>query len=230
MKQRILCLIVGTVILLACKGWANPLPFIEKVENPTAYSTFHAIAGLPADNPARKEFFAETEKNLGINEEQLNALLVKDPSAIGTWVYNKDRGVTFRSGGLKNGRNHYWRDVKEGEVIAVLHIGDKWRPWYLVACGNPVREETKKDEPKKVAATAVPTTEATGEVPKQLPKKTIRGEYRPCGCFQGPSHMVQSATEVYSGEASHHFGGMYRKTTCISDQDYEGTKQGRNLQ
>lgn len=223
MKRKILCLLVGMGVLLACNGWANPLPYVAKVEKPTAYGTFHAIAGLPKDDIRRMEFFTEAEKNLGLNEEQLNDLVAKDPGAIGTWVYKSEGPVTLKSGGLVNNKNTYWRDVKEGEVIAVLHIGDKWRPWYLVACGNPVREETKKDEPKKVVATA-PT--------RELPRKTIKGEYRPCGCFQGPSHIVQSATEVYSGEAAHHFGGMYRKTTCISDQDYEGikNKNGRDLQ
>lgn len=237
MKRKLFTLMYILLLLLTPLGVfaKNPAPYVpdQKAGTP-ALVVFGEIQQMPENSLARKEFFKESQANLGLDESQFKALF-----AIQGMVKVETCGkCNLETAGLKNNISTYWRTVKPSEEVVFVLIDKQWKPWFLIRCANPVRErkETKPPEPQppqqQPPAPAVPQPKEPAPEPPQ---------FRPVGCLQGAPLQLLGSTTTRSGvgyspwsggygvaDSSHHNNVIFYPTECISETDYqERDKEGK---
>jgi len=204
----------------------NPAPYVPDQKPGTpALVVFGEIQQMPVNSTARKEFFKESQTNLGLDESQFKALF-----AISGMVKVETCGkCNLETAGLKNNVSTYWRTVKPSEEVVFALIDKQWKPWFLIRCANPVRERVKETKPSPP-----PQQPPVVDIPKPAP------QFRPVGCIQGAPLQLLGSITTRSGvgspwgggygvaDVSHHNNVIFYPTECISETDYqERDKEGK---
>jgi hypothetical protein len=202
--RKYLVFIVLFALLVPLGAWAKrPDPFAGPSKEMTVSARYAITVNLPADAPARTEFFRLSELNTGYNEAKLTELVNAGKVAV---IYCTDKTCQLETAGLHNGKAVYHRDVNEKEAVVVVAKGDWWVPWFLLGCNNPVRPV----EPEK------PVTMAPSPPPEQAqPPQQREVHLQQMVCMQSGPVNVFSDTTFYSGHTEHQFNGLYNPTTCF---------------
>jgi hypothetical protein len=114
---------------------ANPAPYVQE-KGVSFEQVFSEIEKMPAKSKARKEFFKESERNLGLTEQQLKEMIKTGKVRSEACGEN----CKLETAGLQDGESLYWRIVKETEQVVYVFVKEQWKPWFLVKCGNPVKD------------------------------------------------------------------------------------------
>lgn len=220
MKQRLLVLSFALLLLLSPLGaGANPLPYTTGGKG--AEETFRLIFDQPKTSVPRSEFFKESERNLLLNEEQLQTLVSQ-----GNVKVIPCNPCNLETAGLMDSKSVYWRNVKDGEAVVYLLVEGEWKPWFLISCGNPVRPIpllTKREMERDVVPTLVP-------MPAPVVITPSGGDPSSCECcLQGPPQyqsriftayvhegFISGKTRMYTTRSS----GVYIPTKCVTNNDY----------
>jgi len=114
---------------------AKPAPYVPP-RGLSYKQVFYALKAMPANKVERVEFFKEAQRNLGLNEDQLEQKI--ESGEVRAEVCGEN--CSLKTAGLQNGDSVYWRKVKGNETVVYVYINNEWRPWFLVRCGNPVTD------------------------------------------------------------------------------------------
>jgi hypothetical protein len=127
----------GTLVL------ANPAPYVPKKGNASFKQIFSDIEKMPVNATARQEFFKESERNLGLTETQLKEKI--KAGQVRAEMCGKN--CELKTAGLQDNTSVYWRTVKENEQVVYVFVKEDWKPWFLVRCGNPVKDSKPPTAP-----------------------------------------------------------------------------------
>lgn len=194
------------------------MPFIARDNERGAVEAFWEVYNLPKTSIARIAFFTETEKILGITEKEARRLVEEgNVSTVPCSVFN------LETASLLQGRVDWWRDVHKTEPVAYVTWKGVCVPWFLPACGNPVR---RKIPPRPPAPIPPPADEMT----------TMIVNVGPCGCIQSrPTQITHYGGDSVYTRIGHvtienvsEDVGMFMPTDCFSGNviEIQVKKQG----
>lgn len=203
---RFIPVLLALFALLAPFGaWAkSPDPFAGPSKDMSVKARYALIASLPANNPARVQFFSESQKNTGLSEAELSELVRTGKTKV---ITCKDK-CKLETAGLLNGKAVYWRNVNEKEAVVIVPKGEWWVPWFVLGCNNPVRPPVVATAPAPQGLVVAAQTPPPSEVRMKLVK-----------CTQQGSMYIPSATTVYDGYNSHQFYGVFTPTWCVEYEE-----------
>jgi hypothetical protein len=211
MKKLHVLLLVFLAMFLASNVSANPLPFLEKKDlgKLSPPEIFRALYALTDDNPRKKGFFTEMQKNLGLTDRQFSDI-VNEPDRVRVIEWKSGMPLLITAGMLPPGMTvSYWRSVRMSEKVVLFSINGKWYPAFLLRCANPVRLVSKKN--------------------KEGDTQTVLAE-RPTGCWSTRKPIIEKDVFSYGfddennpaytvfNEAQY---GYYFPKACITDKDWE---------
>lgn len=207
---RIVVFLTLFALLVPLGAWAkSPDPFANPSKDMSVKARYTLMASLPADAPARTEFFAESLKNTGLSEQQLTELVNTGMTKV---IYCTDKTCKLETAGLLNGKATYWRNVNEKEPVVIIAKGDWWVPWFLLGCNNPVRPIMQG---KPITATPAPPPPVVVETPVAPSGYRVKQMQ----CVQQFPIYIASATTLYERFNSHQFYGLYTPTRCIEFEE-----------
>jgi hypothetical protein len=190
MKQKaslLFAVLLGVLMYSCAVQAAKPLPFngvVNKQSTVSGKDVFYQMYNKPSTDKGRIAFFSESEKLLGINEEEMKAAVDAGRIKV-TAVGNR---TIWTAGLLPNGDISYWRKGKPDELMAEFETREGVLiPWFFLRCANPLRPD---------GPLLIPTTPHTLETTPPA-DDLFEGEVenRPCGTWQG-APVVKTTTYV----------------------------------
>lgn len=170
--------IMPCMVTVAAEKVNRPAPFlaIEEVDLPIADQLSKLANG---DEVKAELFIGESMENLGIGSEDFVSLFNfesgkdKNLKPYEVKLISKKGGADFETAGFRDGKADYWRTVNDGETVVMVKVGEQWKPWFLLRCGNPVR--VKAATPEKAVAQPAPPVDTQPVTPTKEVVATTSG-------------------------------------------------------